>query len=391
MSYQQALSGLGAASSDLDVIGNNIANANTVGFKQGAAQFADMYASSMATAINNQIGIGTRLAEVQQQFSQGTITTTNQALDVAINGNGFYQLSNNGSIVYSRNGVFHLDATGKIVNSSGLQLMGYAADSNGVVNSASTVPLTVPTANIAPIATKKITAAFNLNSQDANQTQTFDPTNGNTYNTSTSVDVYDTLGGTQKVSVYFQKTTTGQWEAFAGYGDPVTPQTDLGSITFDSSGTLTGSTAPGVFNFTIPNGADGGKTTQTLALDLTGTTQYGAKSGITNLHQDGMLTGNYSNGETKALGQIAIANFNNQNGLQNLGGNVNAQTAASGAPQVSVPGLTNHGTLQGGAVENSNVDLTSELVNLITAQRNYQANAQTIKTQQTVDQTLINL
>ncbi|WP_250452611.1 flagellar hook protein FlgE [Caballeronia sp. ATUFL_M2_KS44] len=422
MSYQQALSGLGAASSDLDVIGNNIANANTVGFKQGAAQFADMYASSMATAVSNQIGIGTRLAEVQQQFSQGTITTTNQALDVAINGNGFYQLSNNGSIVYSRNGVFHLDDSGKIVNSAGLQLMGYAADSGGVVNSASTVPLTVPTANIAPSATKTITAAFNLNSQDADKPVSgFDPTNGNTYNASTSVDVYDSLGGTQKVSVYFTKTDTGTWEAYAGYGDPVSQQTDLGAVSFNSSGALTGTalsstSTSGVsvpssggtkFTFTIPNGAD--KTpgaTQTITLDLSGTTQYGATSGLSNLHQDGnstgeltgftvgtdgMLTGNYSNGETKALGQIAIANFNNQNGLQNLGGNVYAQTAASGAAQVGVPGSTNHGTLQGGAVEDSNVDLTSELVNLITAQRNYQANAQTIKTQQTVDQTLINL
>ncbi|BBU28746.1 flagellar hook protein FlgE [Burkholderia sp. THE68] len=405
MSYQQALSGLGAASSDLDVIGNNIANANTVGFKQGAAQFADMYANSMATAVSNQIGIGTRLSEVQQQFSQGTITTTNQALDVAINGNGFYQLSNNGSVVYSRNGVFHLDDTGKIVNSSGLQLMGYAADSSGVVNSASTVPLTVPTANIAPTATKTITAAFNLNSQDSVKAAAdFDPTNGNTYNASTSVDAYDSLGGTQKVSVYFTKSGTNSWEAFAGYGDPVTTHTDLGPVTFDSSGNLTSGKT---FTFTIPDGASAtAGATQSLTLDLSGTTQYGAKSGLTNLHQDGnstgeltgftvgtdgMLTGNYSNGETKALGQIAIANFNNQNGLQNLGGNVYAQTAASGAAQVSVPGSTNHGTLQGGAVENSNVDLTSELVNLITAQRNYQANAQTIKTQQTVDQTLINL
>jgi flagellar hook protein FlgE len=405
MSYQQALSGLGAASSDLDVIGNNIANANTVGFKQGAAQFADMYASSMATAVSNQIGIGTRLAEVQQQFSQGTITTTNQALDVAINGNGFYQLSNNGSIVYSRNGVFHLDNNGNIVNSSGLQLMGYAADSSGVVNSASTVPLTVPTANIAPTATKKITAAFNLNSQDdVKAAADFDPTNGNTYNASTSVDAYDSVGGTQKVSVYFTKSGTNSWEAFAGYGDPVSQKTDLGPVTFDSSGNLTSGKT---FSFTIPDGASAtAGATQTLTLDLSGTTQYGAKSGLTNLHQDGnstgeltgftvgsdgMLTGNYSNGETKALGQIAVANFNNQNGLQNLGGNVYAQTAASGAAQVSVPGSTNHGTLQGGAVENSNVDLTSELVNLITAQRNYQANAQTIKTQQTVDQTLINL
>jgi flagellar hook protein FlgE len=418
MSYQQALSGLGAASSDLDVIGNNISNSNTVGFKSGQAQFADMYANSMSTAVNNQIGIGTRLAEVQQQFSQGTITTTNQALDVAINGNGFYELSNNGSTVYSRNGVFHLDNTGKIVNSSGMQLMGYAADSKGVVNSASTVPLSVPTSNIQPTATKTITAAFNLNSQDTNKAASaFDPTDGNTYNASTSVDAYDSLGGTQKVSVYFTKTGTGSWEAFAGYGDPVTQKTDLGAVAFDTSGNLTsttasatsGATSPatGKFTFTIPNGADPtGTSKQTLTLNLTGTTQYGAKSGLNNLVQDGnatgeltgftvgsdgTLTGNYSNGQTKSLGQIALANFNNQNGLQNLGGNVYAQTAASGAPQVAVPGSTNHGTLQGGAVEDSNVDLTSELVNLITAQRNYQANAQTIKTQQAVDQTIINL
>jgi flagellar hook protein FlgE len=409
MGYQQGLSGLAGASSDLDVIGNNIANANTVGFKQGQAQFADVYANSMATALNNQIGIGTRLAEVQQQFSQGTITTTNQALNVAINGNGFYQLSDNGTMVYSRNGVFHLDETGKIVNSAGLQLMGFAADSNGIINSASTVPLSVPTANIAPVATKGVTLAFNLNSQDSVIGKPFDPNDSTTYNTSTSIDTFDSLGGTQKVSVYFIKTATGSWDAYAGYGDPVTVVPPaaaggkIGTVTFDSSGNMTGT---GKFNFSIPNGADGGATNQAMTVDFSGTTQYGAKSGVTAANQDGnttgeltgftvgpdgVLMGNYSNMDTKPLGQIALANFANQNGLQNLGGNVYAQTAASGAPQVSVPGATNHGTLQGGAVENSNVDLTAELVNLITAQRNYQANAQTIKTQQTVDQTLINL
>jgi len=158
MGYQQGLSGLSASSSDLDVIGNNIANANTVGFKSGAAQFADMYANSVATAVGNQVGIGTKLAQVQQQFSQGTITSTNQALDVAINGNGFFQLSNNGSLVYSRNGVFQLDKNGFITNSQGLQLMGYAANSSGIINTAQTVPLSVPTANIAPKATTNIAA-----------------------------------------------------------------------------------------------------------------------------------------------------------------------------------------------------------------------------------------
>ncbi|KQR82440.1 flagellar biosynthesis protein FlgE [Burkholderia sp. Leaf177] len=409
MGYQQGLSGLSGASSDLDVIGNNIANANTVGFKQSQAQFADMYANSVATAVNNQVGIGTKLAEVQQQFGQGTITSTNQALDVAINGNGFFQMSDNGSSVYSRNGVFHLNADGTIGNSAGLLLMGYAANKSGIVNSAATVPLTVSTANLPPVATKNVKFGFNLNSQSADipSTTAFSATDSTTYSATSSINVNDSLGGTHQVAVYFVKNSTGSWTAYGTTGTPpapVGPNADgkLGTVSFDASGNMTGTSK---FNLTIPDGAVSGGT-QALTMDFTGTTQFGATSGVQSSSQDGAasasltgfsvgtdgtLTGNYSNGNTQALGQIALANFANQNGLQDLGGNVYAQTGASGAAQISVPGATNHGTLQGGAVENSNVDLTSELVNLITAQRNYQANAQTIKTQQTVDQTLINL
>ncbi|WP_168795535.1 flagellar hook protein FlgE [Paraburkholderia aromaticivorans] len=503
MGYQQGLSGLSASSSDLDVIGNNIANANTVGFKSGAAQFADMYANSVATAVGNQIGIGTKLADVQQQFSQGTITSTNQALDVAINGNGFFQLSNNGSLVYSRNGVFQLDKNGNITNAQGLQLMGYAANSSGIINTAQTVPLSVPTANIAPQATTKITAGLNLNAQDplmlgtpavtptlvagstlttpgATITNTASGTNndsytvnftspttytvtdttlgtttaaatytagtavslGNgqtitlngvpatgdkvaiaptpvafnqnsstTYNYSTSTTVYDSLGGSQTVNMYFAKTSAGTWNVYAGTSTGTAQL--VGHANFNSSGTLLGTTdaagvataTPFAYNFSIPT-TDGSSTPQNLTLNIAGTTQYGGKDGVNSLQPDGYaagtltsftigadgtLTGNYSNQQTAALGQIVLANFSNQNGLVNLGNNEFQQTSQSGVAQISAPGSTNHGVLQGGAVENSNVDLTSELVNLITAQRNYQANAQTIKTQQTVDQTLINL
>ncbi|MBY4795058.1 flagellar hook protein FlgE [Burkholderia multivorans] len=413
MGYQQGLSGLAGASNALDVIGNNIANANTVGFKSSTAQFSDMYANSIATSVNTQIGIGTALASVQQQFGQGTINTTNSSLDVAINGNGFFQMSNNGTITYTRDGTFQRDKNGYIVNSQGLNLMGYAADKNGVINTAQTVPLQAPTTNIAPTATTRITGQFNLNSQDTVPTKTpFDATDTTTYNYSTSIQVYDSLGGSQAVNMYFVKTAAGTWEAYAGVQGGTT--NDLGTIQFDSSGAISGTTtgspatptaALGQFQFTVPN-TDGSATPQTLTLDLTGTTQYGGKDGVNNLAQDGYasgtlttftigtdgkLTGNYSNGQTAVLGQIALANFNNPNGLVNIGGNQYAETAASGVPQISVPGSTNHGTLQGSALENSNVDLTSQLVNLITAQRNYQANAQTIKTQQTVDQTLINL
>ena len=501
MGYQQGLSGLAGASSDLDVIGNNIANANTVGFKQGAAQFADMYANSVATAVNNQIGIGTRMSEVEQNFSQGTITSDDIALHIAINGNGFYQMSNNGALTYSRNGVFQLDKNGDIVNADGLKLMGYAANANGIINTAGTVPLQVPTANIAPIATKSITAGLNLNAQDnlvlgtpnvavvsaglsssgalitngaagtnknayqlqftgagtfdvfvngsavASQTNVpytagspitlgngetvtltgaavagdtvtvtpnppaFNQNSNSTYSYTTAVPVYDSLGGQQQVNMYFVKTASNTWDVYGGVSTG--NATKIGTANFSTSGVLQGTTdqfgvataTPGSFNFTIPN-TDGSATPQSLTLNISGTTQYGSKDGTNSLTQDGFaagqltnftigtdgtITGNYTNGQTAALGQVALATFANQNGLINLGNNQFQATAASGVAVVGAPGSTNHGSLQGGATENSNVDLTSELVNLITAQRNYQANAQTIKTQQAVDQTLINL
>ncbi|EDZ98129.1 flagellar basal body FlaE domain protein [Burkholderia sp. H160] len=502
MSYQTGLSGLSASSSDLDVIGNNIANANTVGFKSGTAEFADMYANSVATATSQQIGIGTQLSEVQQQFSQGTITTTNQALNVAINGNGFFQMSNNGTLTYSRNGVFQLDKNGFITNAEGLDLMGYAANSSGIINTAQTVPLTVPTANIAPQATTKITAGLNLNAQDnimlgtptvtagatntgsltttgatitnaaagtntdkytinftsataytvtdttlgtstsgtytagtaitlgngesitfsgtpasgdsytvTQNPTTFNQNSSSTYNYSTSTTAYDSLGGSQTVNMYFAKTGSGTWDVYAGTSTGTA--TLVGTANFNSSGTLVSTTNAsgvatstlGAFSLSIPT-TDGSGTPQNITLNMASTTQYGGKDGVNSLStngyaagtltsftvgSDGTLTGNYSNGQTAALGQIVLANFSNQNGLVDLGNNEYGQTAASGVAQISTPGSTNHGVLQGGAVENSNVDLTSELVNLITAQRNYQANAQTIKTQQAVDQTLINL
>ncbi|MET1530666.1 flagellar hook protein FlgE [Burkholderia sola] len=413
MGYQQGLSGLAGASSNLDVIGNNIANANTVGFKQGRANFADMYANSVATSVNTQIGIGTRLASVQQHFSQGTINSTKSSLDVAINGNGFFQMSSNGVTTYSRDGTFHRDKNGAIVDAQGRNLMGYAAGAGGVINTAQTVPLQAPTSNIAPRATNKITGQFNLNAQDKVPAKTpFNATDNTTYNYNTSIQVYDSLGGSQPVNLYFVKPAAGTWQAYAG-AQGQTP-TNLGTVTFDASGRISSTTSAatgqptailGQFAFSIPN-TTGGANPQNLTLDLGGTTQYGGKDGVNNLAQDGFasgtlttfsigtdgkLTGNYSNGQSAVLGLIALANFNNPNGLVNIGGNQYAETAASGVPQISAPGSTNHGTLQGSALENSNVNLTTELVNLITAQRNYQANAQTIKTQQAVDQTLLNL
>ncbi|SDD22981.1 flagellar hook protein FlgE [Paraburkholderia lycopersici] len=417
MGYQQGLSGLAAASNDLDVIGNNIANANTTGFKESTAQFADVYANTIATSVGNQIGLGAALSTVQQDFSQGTISTTGQALNVAINGNGFFQMSNNGAVTYSRNGVFQLDKNGYITDAQGNDLMGYASDSTGVINTAQTVPLRVPTTNIAPQTTQNITAQLNLNAQAATPTTTtFNASDSTSYNYSTSVTTYDSLGGTQTINMYFVKdaTNAGQWDVYAGTPGNVS---SVGTMTFDASGNLTASTdvtgtqTANNGKMTVDVGTPGstladGSNAMAITLDFSGTTQYGSANGVNNLAQDGYasgtlsnfsigadgtLTGNYSNGQTMSLGQIVLADFNNPNGLLNLGGNQFQETAASGVAQVSTPGSTNHGTLTGGALEASNVDLTNQLVDLITAQRNYQANAQTIKTQQTVDQTLLQM
>jgi flagellar hook protein FlgE len=245
---------------------------------------------------------------------------------------------------------------------------------------------------------------------------TFDANSSSTYNYSTSVQAYDSLGGSQTVNMYFAKTGSNTWDVYAGVAGG-TAQI-IGQAQFSTSGTMTSfqqatatpgvftaPTAPGTVNFQIPT-TDGSGTPQSLSLNLTGTTQYGSTDGVNDLSQNGyaagqltsftvgttgVLTGNYSNGQTASLGQIVLANFNDPNGLVDLGNNEYEATAESGTAQISTPGSTNHGTLEGGAVEESNTDLTNELVNLITAQRNYQANAQTIKTQQTVDQTLINM
>ncbi|VVE70609.1 flagellar hook protein FlgE [Pandoraea captiosa] len=418
MAFSTGLSGLNAASKDLDVVGNNVANAATVGFKQGQAQFADIYANSLFGAGNNTVGIGTRVAAVAQQFTQGDITVTNRQLDLAISGNGFFRVSNNGTIAYSRNGQFSLDKNGYIVNSNGDHLTGYLAGPNGIINSVSPVDLQIPTGDLAPTATSKITGQFNLDSRSAVNTTPFSITDPNSYTNATSLKVYDSLGNSHDVNLYFTKTSVdtttnnATWTVYASVDGTTQVGTGpIGTLTFNSSGSLvsqtdsTGATVTGPITLptiTYGNGAASGN----LTLNLTGTTQFGNSYTPNTLTQDGYssgrltgftfnadgtIVGTYSNTQSMVLGQVALANFNNVNGLIPLGNNLWAESAASGIPIVGVPGGTNLGKLQAGAVEASNVDLTAELVHMITAQRNYQANAQTIKTEDQLMQTMVNL
>ncbi len=407
MSFQQGLSGLAASSKTLEVIGNNVANANTVGFKQSQAVFADVYAASLNGSGNSPIGIGTQLTEVVQQFTQGNVTASNNPLDVAINGGGFFRMSSNGAITYSRNGQFQLDRSGYIVNADGARLTGYVADGNGILSTGSPADINIRTSDLPPQFTKTVDAVLNLDSrQQVPLTTPFSMDDPTTYNNATSVSVYDSLGNAHILQTFFVKTGAGAWNVYAAADEVLIGTTPIGTLNFGTDGALTTASQaalPLIANIPVTTGAT---PVLSVGIDFTDTTQFGSAFSVNKLDQDGftsgrlsgfgigpdgLINGRYTNGQSSVLGQVVLASFANPNGLNPLGGNLWAETAESGAPLVGAPTSGSLGALQSNAVEDSNVDLTAELVNMITAQRVYQANAQTIKTQDQVLQTLVNL
>ncbi len=488
MGFQQGLSGLNAADQNLQVIGNNVANSGTVGFKSSTAQFSAVFANSLAGGGNNQIGSGTSVSAVMQNLSQGNITTTNNPLDLAINGQGFFRMSNNGTISYSRDGQFQLDKNGYLVNSAGQNLTGFAAV-NGAIVPGSITNLQIPTSNLAPKATANVTVGANLSSTSTVPTVTpFSPTNPNSYNFSTPETIYDSLGQSHTAMFYFVKSATPNvWNAYTYVdGSPadlqtasslassainsaeaaatgLTPSAPLtaAQITTLTTAANTAASAPGATPATVaaaatadpsltaaqvaaintaisalpaigsPSSAASSTLTFTtggalvspatntsksitltngaaplaFTMNFSQMTQYGTNSAPNVLTQDGYatgqlngysfaadgtLSGRYSNGQSQVLGQVILTNFVNAQGLQPTGNNQYLETNASGSPLNSTPGASSFGTLQSSAVEASNVDLTAELVNMIVAQRAYQANAQTIKAEDQMLQTAVN-
>ena len=402
MGFQQGLSGLNAASKSLEVTGNNVANSSTVGFKGARAEFADVYAASLSGGGASQVGIGTQVGAVVQQFTQGNVTASNNPLDIAINGGGFFRMSTNGTINYSRNGQFQLDKFGHIVNAQGARLTGYVADSKGVLATGAPAEIIISTADQSPQQTSKVKLLVNLDSREGvPATAVFNPNDSTSYNRSTAISVFDSLGNSHVVQEYFVKTGANAYDAYQTV-DGATPAAKLGTLTFGPDGTLTSPQPFAASPFPLTNGAS----PLNFTVDLSGTTQFGAPFGLNSQSQDGftsgklsgfstgadgIITGRYTNGKSATLGQVVLANFTDPNGLQNLGNNLFAETSTSGGPLIGPPSTGGLGVLQSSAVEESNVDLTAELVNLITAQRFYQANAQTIKTQDQVLQTLVNL
>lgn len=511
MGFQQGLSGLNASSRSLDVIGNNIANANTTGFKSGRAEFGDVFASSIGASGAGTIGIGVEVATVSQQFTQGNIAITNNDLDVAINGSGFFTLQlQDGSRAYSRAGEFKLDPLGYVITNTGAQVMGFPTDPAGNRTSVTLQAMRMPTSQgIAANQTTAITASkFTLDSAATVWNQSTPSTSLARFGT--AITNYDSQGNEVPVELYFRKVAPNVWQVYtdADNGDAGANQSQLGLLEFNTDGSLrasyTTSTASGALpatgpqaDITVnnwnklndgtgntstaitinavtypagtaiatlpttfaaldltnannntalafadysvdvgtidPDGAVGGTTTSStnasmiinvtlppspnvttiglngtgnISIDLSGIVQHNTRFTAGDLSQDGyppgdmvglkiedngIITARFSNGETQAYGQLALANFRNVQGLSPTGNGEWVETQSSGQPIFGGPTEGNLGELRSGALEESSVDLTRELVNMMTAQRTYQANAQTIKTQDQVMQTLVNM
>ncbi len=404
MPFRTALSGLNAASADLRVTGNNVANTGTTGFKESRAEFADIFALSYSGISNTATGTGARLAAVTQQFSQGNIETTGNNMDLGLSGQGFFVLNDGGSRVYSRAGGFQVNRDGYVVNAQGARLQAYPPqDGNpGVFSSGQLGDLRLSSGESSPRATSEVRASLNLAADAEDQSAVpFDPQDPSSFNFSTSLSLYDSLGQSQTASLFFRNEGSLNWAAHLAIDG-----TEVGSpvaLEFDSAGRLVEPTAPASFGpFTPPSGG----AQMDIEFDFSEITQFGGTSNVNSLSQDGYTTGRltsidvddkgivlarYTNGQAQALGQVAVANFSNPQGLQQLGDNAWAETFAAGEPIMGKAGEGDFGTIQSGGLEASNVDISEQLVNLITAQRNFQANAQVISTADAITQTIINI
>jgi len=406
MGFNVSLSGINAANADLNVTANNIANVNTTGFKQSRAEFADLFSATSYGLSKNAVGSGVRLTNVAQQFSQGNNEQTGRSLDMAISGEGFFTMTMNGARVYSRAGNFQTDQAGYVINPQGARLQVFAPNADGTnFDAGRLTDLQLLTTDSPPKQTTGVNISFTLPANAKPPTvTTFDPTDSNSYNHSTGgITVYDSLGVSHTQTSYFVKTaTTNQWQVYNFVdGQQVGAATPMA---FNESGALT-NPANGKIAFTAFSPTTGAGDLS-LTLDISGSTQYGEKFALRNTQQDGYAAGKlneitvseegvvyarYTNGDDRPLGQVALTTFNNAQGLEAKGNNLWVETFNSGTPRTGSPDSSNLGKIQAGSLEASTVDLTEQLVNMITAQRNFQANSQMVSTQDQITQTIINL
>ena len=396
MSFNIALSGLDATNTDLNTISHNIANASTTGFKGARTEFSAVY--------NGMQPGGVEVASISQNFDKnGSISGTGRPMDLAINGTGFFVTKDStGQTQYTRAGVFNRDKDNFLVSNTGAKLQGYSVDGNNNLLTGASGDIKLSTSSLAAKATTSMdfVANFDASAEQVDQTvNPFDPNNTNSFNSSYSTKVYDSLGNEHNVNQYFTKTGPNTWQVNVQVDGAATPSATI-AMNFNSDGSLQTPTAP--YSVAFPAA---GAQPMNIQVDLSGSTQFGAAFGVsTNSHNgytsgelvgarvedSGRVYATYTNGQSRLQGQVVLADFANPQGLVKVNGTAWTQSFSSGAPIVGVPGTGTLGDLSPGALEGSNVDLTSELVNLMTAQRNYQANAKTISTNDKLTQALFN-
>ncbi len=397
MSFNIALSGLDATNTELNTISHNIANASTYGFKGGRTEFAAVY--------NGMQPGGVEVASISQNFDKnGSVTGTGRAMDLAINGSGFFVTKDHmGQMLYTRAGVFGTDKNNFVTANNGAKLQGYSVDNNANLQTGSVGDIKVSTSSLNAKATDNLDFVANFDASATAVDQAvypFDSSDPNSFNSSYTTKVYDSLGNSHTVTQYFTKTSDNEWQVNVEVdGAPTTPATAQ-TVQFNTDGTLASPT--GSFNVAFPAA---GANAMSIDISLNGSTQFGAAFGVSTnnpngytsgelagvrVEDNGMVYATYTNGQSQLQGQVVLADFANTQGLSKVSGTAWAQSFSSGAPIMGVPGTGTLGDLTPGALEGSNVDLTSELVALMTAQRNYQANAKTISTNDKLTQALFN-
>jgi len=427
-SLYTAISGLSANGTSLSVIGDNIANMNTVGFKASRVAFGDVLSQTLiGVAGSSQVGRGVQISGVNPLFTQGSFETTESVLDMAIDGDGLFIVSDGDANYFTRAGQFSVDKDGNIVNQDGLILQGYIADETGKITG-TTGDLTIANAQSTAHISSTASLALNLNATADIQTTAFtldangdaannDPAN---YNFSSSITVYDSQGGSHQVTLYFEKTADNAWNVHYVHEDPANPdllvEAGTQALSFDVDGSLITDNSGTAINFnfgsaiTSPQsiafdfGTGTGETPAGTGFD--GTTQFASDFAVLSLSQngyssgnlknmtisaDGMITGIFTNGQTRAIGQIALAKFIAPDELTKLGRNLFAESYASGQPIVGMAATSGLGRVLSNTLELSNVDLAAEFVKMISSQRGFQANSRIITTTDELLQEMVNL
>jgi flagellar hook protein FlgE len=417
MSFYTALSGLNAAQTDISVTSNNIANVGTVGFRASRAEFADIFTNAPSSRPSAQIGIGTEVTRMGINFNQGAIRATGSVLDLSIQGSGFFQVQvgpeANAPLAYTRAGAFNMNNAGYIVNTAGQHLTGFPVSANGdTLTTAQTQPLRIPLTYGQPTATSQVDLRMRLSTSDnggmgsqaALPAGAFDPANPETFAHSVAVPVLDANGQAVPAMAYFVLTDAPDaedgsmsYEVRLVVNGQIAVQTaPAQALSFDAEGLQTGGLQP--LNFTLPTG--------NIALNLAESSVGQGAFGVTSVRHDGQSTqrlsaievrdnglvwARYGSETSIAVGQVAIANFTDLQGLASLGNASYSATRTAGPVRLDVPGSAGLGAIRSGAVEQANVDLTEQLVHLIMAQRNYQASAKALETNGKLSETIMNI